>query len=263
MGSETEKKFLLTGAFEEPDGGRHIRQGYLNRAKERTVRVRSVDDAAFLTVKGQPVGGTNPEYEYPIPLAEANEMLEGLCESPLIEKTRYEINHKGLTWEVDVFHGENAGLAFAEIELVDSDQAFDKPSWIGEEVTGDPRYFNSRLSETPFREWNEAYRVILFFDPTARGLGEQIAGELEEAGFPVHADNWNDASKPGDGPLERFAPVNTIRFHPGAAAKAVQIRDSWAQGFALKEGNVVVSGSTWAIGPREMYILVVDQDTEA
>jgi adenylate cyclase len=262
MGSETEKKFLLTGAFKEPDGGRHIRQGYLNRAKERTVRVRTVDDEAFLTVKGLPVEGTNPEYEVPIPPDDANKMLEFLCEKPLIEKTRYEIDHEGLTWEVDVFHGENEGLAFAEIELEEPDQAFDKPSWIGEEVTGNPRYFNSRLSEMPFREWNEAYRAILYFDPAARELGERIAGQMEAAGFRVRADNWNDASEPGDGPLERFAPVNTIHFHPGAAAKAVQIRDGWAQGFALKEGNIVVPGSTWAIGPREIYILAIAQETD-
>jgi adenylate cyclase len=80
MGSETEKKFLLTGAFEEPESGHQIRQGYLNRAKERTVRVRTVDDEAFLTIKGVPVEGTNPEYEYSIPPDQANEMLEGLCE---------------------------------------------------------------------------------------------------------------------------------------------------------------------------------------
>jgi adenylate cyclase len=262
MPNETEKKFLLSDDFETPDGGRQIRQGYLNRAKERTVRVRTVDDAAFLTVKGLPVEGTNPEYEYSIPLAEANEMLEGLCERPLIEKTRYEIDHEGSTWEVDVFHGENEGLAFAEIELEKADQAFDKPPWIGEEVTGNPRYFNSRLSEMPFREWNEAYRVILYFDPAARALGEQIAGAMESTGFRVRADNWSDAKEPDDGPLDRFATVNTIHFHPGAAAKAIQIRDNWAQAFALKEGNVVAPGSTWAVGPRQIFVLVVTQDTE-
>jgi CYTH domain-containing protein len=261
MGKETEKKFLLTDDFETPGVGRHIRQGYLNRAKERTVRVRTVDDEAFLTVKGPPVRGTNPEFEFPIPPAKANELLEDLCERPLIEKTRYEIDHAGFTWEVDVFHGENEGLAFAEIELKEPDQPFDKPPWIGEEVTGDPRYFNSRLSETPFREWNESYAVTLYFDPAARALGERIARGMEKAEFGIRADNWNDASEPGDGPLERFAPVNTIHFHPGAAAKAVQVRDRWAQGFALKEGNVVAPGSTWAIGPRQILLLVVTQDT--
>jgi hypothetical protein len=180
----------------------------------------------------------------------------------LIEKIRYQIDHEGFTWEVDVFQGENEGLAFAEIELEKADQAFDKPPWIGEEVTGNPRYFNSRLSEMPFREWNEAYRVILYFDPAARALGEQIAGAMESTGFRVRADNWSDAKEPDDGPLDRFATVNTIHFHPGAAAKAIQIRDNWAQAFALKEGNVVAPGSTWAVGPRQIFVLVVTQDTE-
>jgi hypothetical protein len=101
----------------------------------------------------------------------------------------------------------------------------------------------------------------LYFDPAARVLGERIAGEPEKAAFGILADNWNDVREPGDGPLERFAPVNTIHFRPGAA-KEVQIRNRWAQGFALNEGNIVVSGSTWASGPRKIYIMVVAQETE-
>lgn len=262
MGSESEKKFLLKSDFPKPDGGHHIRQGYLNRAKERTVRVRTMDDTAFLTIKGPPVEGTNPEFEYAIPPADANLMLDSLCEKPLIEKTRYRIEHEGFTWEVDTFHGENEGLVFAEIELDHPDQDFDKPSWIGEGVTGDKRYFNSRLSETPFREWNEAYAVVLYFEPATKALGERLAKQMKEAEFRVRADNWNEVREPGDGPLGRFASVNTIHFHPAAAAKAVQIRDGWAHGFALKEGNVAVSGSTWVLGPREIYLLVVAREAE-
>jgi len=256
MGNERKKKFLLKSNFQESDNGLQIRQGYLNRARQRTVRVRTIDDKAFLTVKGVPAEGTNPEFEYDIPLDEANTLLETLCERTLIEKVRHRIEHQGLTWEVDVFGGKNEGLAFAEIELEQADQAFGKPKWIGEEVTGDPRYFNSRLSETPFREWSEAYSVVLYFEFMTKAKGRSLAARLRDLGYPVVDDNWSDASEPGDGPLFKFAEVNTIHFHPSAAAKAVQIRDDLAPDFALKEGDILAPGTTWSVGPRQIVVLV-------
>ena len=154
MGTEIERKFLLKGeAWRAGAKGTMYRQGYLNSAKERTVRIRTVGDKAFLTIKGITVGATRAEYEYPIPFDECNAMLDALAEKPLIEKKRYKISHGGLTWEIDEFFGDNRGLIVAEVELQSEGQAFDKPDWVGDEVTGDPRYFNSNLIKHPFTQW--------------------------------------------------------------------------------------------------------------
>jgi CYTH domain-containing protein len=133
--------------------GTRYRQGYLSTVKERTVRVRTIDDKGFLTIKGITVGATRSEYEYEIPAADADEMLDELCEQPIIEKIRYEIPLAGVTWEVDEFLGVNDGLIVAEVELQSEDQAFPKPDWIGEEVTDDPKYFNANLIARPFSTW--------------------------------------------------------------------------------------------------------------
>ena len=129
------------------------RQGYLNSAKERTVRVRTAEDKAFLTIKGLTVGATRAEYEYEIPFDEGKAMLDALAEKPLIEKKRYKIPAGGLTWEIDEFLGDNAGLIVAEVELKSEDQAFERPLWLGDEVTGDPRYYNANLIKKPFTRW--------------------------------------------------------------------------------------------------------------
>jgi CYTH domain-containing protein len=121
--------------------------------KERTVRVRTIDDKGFLTIKGITIGATRREYEYEIPMADTNEMLDELCEKPIIEKTRFKISHAGLTWEIDEFAGVNQGLIVAEVELESEDQNIDFPPWVGEEVSGDPRYFNSNLIANPFANW--------------------------------------------------------------------------------------------------------------
>lgn len=154
MGKEIERKFLINGdAWRMLAEGTMYRQGYLNSAKERTVRVRTVGEKAFLTIKGITVGATRAEYEYEIPFDDCNALLDNLAEKPLIEKKRYKIKQGEFTWEIDEFFGENQGLIVAEIELTSEDQKFDKPAWIGEEVTGDPRYFNSNLIKTPFTRW--------------------------------------------------------------------------------------------------------------
>ncbi|WP_316898798.1 CYTH domain-containing protein [Pseudodesulfovibrio indicus] len=154
MAKEIERKFLLVGDdWRELAKGTHYRQGYLNSAKERTVRVRTIDDKGFLTIKGITTGATRVEYEYEIPHAECTEMLDDLAEKPIIEKARYKIEFGGFIWEVDEFFGVNKGLVVAEIELPSEDQAFEKPSWVGEEVTGDPRYFNSNLVANPYTTW--------------------------------------------------------------------------------------------------------------
>jgi len=154
MGTEIERKFLLKGdAWRALAKGTPYRQGYLNSAKERTVRIRTVGDQAFLTIKGITVGNTRAEYEYPIPFDECNAMLDSLAEKPIIEKSRYKIAVGELTWEVDEFFGDNKGLIVAEVELTSEAQQFDKPAWVGDEVSGDPRYFNSNLIKHPFTKW--------------------------------------------------------------------------------------------------------------
>ena len=154
MAKEIERKFLVRGdAWRALAEGTRYRQGYLNSAEERTVRIRTVGDQGFLTIKGITVGATRTEYEYPIPLADCNAMLDSLAERPLIEKTRYKIHKDGLTWEVDEFFGDNQGLIFAEVELQSEDQTFSKPEWIDVEVTGDPRYFNANLMKHPYTRW--------------------------------------------------------------------------------------------------------------
>ncbi len=154
MGKEIERKFLIKGDDWKKNSKEVLfRQGYLSTVKERTVRVRTIDNKGFLTIKGITVGATRAEYEYEISVSDANEMLDSLCEKPIIEKTRTKIEYKGLIWEIDKFFGENEGLIVAEVELVSEDQKPAIPEWIGEEVTGDPRYFNSNLIKNPFKNW--------------------------------------------------------------------------------------------------------------
>jgi CYTH domain-containing protein len=159
MALEIERKFLVrSGEWRSGTRGKMIRQGYLSKDADRIVRVRIVDDAAFLTVKGRTRGITRSEFEFPIPVAEAEAMLQ-LCLRPLIEKTRYVLVHAGQTWEIDEFHGENAGLVVAEVELDAEHTAITPPPWLGREVSDEPRYFNSALSNRPFCEWGPDERA--------------------------------------------------------------------------------------------------------
>ena len=154
MGTEIERKFLLAGeSWKEGAQGTLFRQGYLSMVPERNVRVRTQGEKAFLTIKGRTEGVSRLEFEYEIPLADARHLLDALCERPLIEKTRYLISHGGLVWEIDVFHGDNAGLVVAEVELEHEAQTFEKPPWVGEEVSDDPRYYNASLVKHPFNRW--------------------------------------------------------------------------------------------------------------
>ncbi|MFL6657602.1 MAG: CYTH domain-containing protein [Massilia sp.] len=154
MGVEIERKFLLTGdAWRALGKPVLLRQGYLSSTPERTVRVRIEGGEGSLTIKGKSSGATRGEWEYPIPLADAVELLDRLCEQPLIEKYRSRIAIGAHTWEVDEFIGANQGLVVAEIELASEDEHFDKPDWVGEEVTHERRYFNSSLIRHPFSTW--------------------------------------------------------------------------------------------------------------
>lgn len=154
MGIEIERKFLLKNdVWRDLAEGVYYRQGYLNSAMERTVRVRTINEKGFLTIKGVADGATRLEFEYEIPKDECNIMLDDLAEKPVIEKNRYKVDYKGLVWEIDEFFGENRGLIVAELELESEDQKFEIPEWVGKEVTGDPRYFNSNLINHPYTKW--------------------------------------------------------------------------------------------------------------
>ncbi len=163
MGTEIERKFLLRNEDWRADASRRrgagvtngkvYRQGYLSAAVERNVRVRIIGEEGYLTVKGRASGITRLEFEYQIPLADAEQMLDELCLKPLIEKTRFLVEHSGLTWEIDEFAGDNSGLVVAEVELDEEAQEVELPAWIGREVTDDPRYLNSNLVKKPYTAW--------------------------------------------------------------------------------------------------------------
>jgi CYTH domain-containing protein len=152
MGVEIERKFLVKGSDWKTSAGTVMGQGYLNRDKNRTVRVRIAGDQAFLTIKGPSVGARRLEFEYAIPTPDALELLQ-LCEGTPVSKTRHVVSHGDMKWEIDEFHGANEGLVVAEIELDAEDQEFALPGWIDREVTDDPKYFNSNLIEHPFSSW--------------------------------------------------------------------------------------------------------------
>ncbi len=157
MPQEIERKFLVEGNFKK-DSFAHEKmvQGYLSSEKERTVRVRINGDEACLTIKGisNETGISRFEWEKEIPIEEARELLK-LCEPGIIDKTRYYINNGDHTFEVDEFGGDNEGLIIAEIELTSEDEYFSKPEWLGREVTGDKRYYNSSLSKNPYKNWQK------------------------------------------------------------------------------------------------------------
>ncbi len=154
MAIEIERKFLVKGdQWRNLGQGKIYCQGYFPTAQGCTVRVRIIGDQGYLTIKGKTVGNSRSEYEYSIPLLDAQEMLNNLCDRPLIEKTRYKIITDNLTWEVDEFKGENEGLILAEVELTSEDQKIKIPEWIGKEVSGDPKYYNANLVKYPFSQW--------------------------------------------------------------------------------------------------------------
>ncbi len=154
MGIEIERKFLVKKETWEnnADAGLSCRQGYLHADSEKTIRVRIMGEKAYLTVKGKSSGISRAEYEYEIPVSDASALMD-LCSS-IIQKTRFFISHKGMTWELDVFEGLNRGLVMAEIELESEDQLLELPDWTGTEVSDDSRYYNACLARNPFSTWS-------------------------------------------------------------------------------------------------------------
>ena len=154
MGIEIERKYLVDESLLPTlKDGKRIKQGYIYASLQKVVRVRVKGDKGFLTIKGGNSPLSRLEFEYEIPLDEANEMLEKLCEESIIDKTRYLIKHSNHTWELDIFYGLNDGLIVAEVELEDENEHIDLPSWIKEEVTHDTRYLNSNLMSNPYKNW--------------------------------------------------------------------------------------------------------------
>lgn len=156
MATEIERKYLVELALWQQAKINakyiHLSQGYLSLEAERTVRIRIKEEIALLTIKGKTQGISRLEYEYPIPLKDGLALLK-ICQGSIIEKKRYILEYDHLTWEVDEFEGDNAGLIVAEVELKSEDQSFLLPSWIKEEVSNDQRYYNSNLVQSPFKNW--------------------------------------------------------------------------------------------------------------
>ena len=155
MAIEIERKFLIRNDTWKlaTKTSIDIKQGYLSLEKNCTVRVRCTNDQAFLTIKGKTSGISRKEFEYVIPREEADEILNSMCVGYIISKTRHIIELSGHRWEIDEFFGDNSGLVLAEIELQAEEEAFNKPSWLGKEVSKDPKYFNANLIKTPFLKW--------------------------------------------------------------------------------------------------------------
>lgn len=155
MATEIERKFLVLDERwrRQAAAGIFMRQGYLSGGQQSSIRVRLQGEQAFLNIKSATLGVSRREYEYAIPIKDADELLDHFCDGPLIEKTRYEVEYAGHVWEVDVFAGDNAGLVVAEIELGSEDEAFEKPPWVGAEVSYDPRYYNVCLVKHPYKDW--------------------------------------------------------------------------------------------------------------
>jgi CYTH domain-containing protein len=157
MGLEIERKFLLrSDAWRTQARSRVLmRQGYLSSGSRCSIRARIAGEQAWLNMKAKRSGMTRLEYEYAIPVSEANEILEELCDGPVVEKYRHEVAIGAYVWEIDEFLRENAGLIVAEIELGSEAESFDRPEWLGDEVTSDERYYNFNLAKHPFKLWLE------------------------------------------------------------------------------------------------------------
>ena len=156
MAVEIERKFLVKIIpSNKISVSKKIKQGYIVKEKHQVVRVRKKGDEHFLTIKGNTIGLSRLEFEYGIPKEDANDMFEYLCGNSTIEKTRHYVEHEGHVWEIDEFHGKNQGLIVAEIELESEDETFQRPDWIGDEVSHDPRYYNMNLTTDPYENWKK------------------------------------------------------------------------------------------------------------
>lgn len=164
MAKEIEYKFTVVNEeWKNKSTSKNYKQGYLSIERGRTVRIRLEDNEAKFTIKGEKMGPEGAEFEYNIPLEDAENILENLCLKPLIEKKRFFVNYSGKRWVVDEFIGDNSGLLLAEIELDDLNEHFEKPTWLGRDVTDDPKYKNANLVSYPFNKWSKEEKRTHFF----------------------------------------------------------------------------------------------------
>jgi adenylate cyclase len=247
--AEIERKFLVLGTGWRTRDPQRISQGYLSRDAERTVRVRIADPKAYLTVKGRTTGASRAEFEYEIPLADAEALL-ALCDGPRVEKLRHRVRHGAMTWEVDEFLGENRGLVVAEIELESEAQAFARPVWLGTEVTQDPRYFNSNLAAHPFTRWAaEPHQVggkAMREEPVRAVEVEAIRGAAVYPAALASATAGRGKRRLGDVfGLANFG-VNLTTLDPGAASALFHWHARQDEFIYVLEGN-----PTLCLGERE------------
>ena len=157
MKTEIERKFLvLNSSYKDLGNYKYCIQGYIKSINEPLVRIRTIGNKSYLTMKSDVNGITRLEYEYEIPIQDAKDLLELYCQESIVEKNRYIISYKSTTWEVDEFLGGNKGLVVAEVELTSEDQEYDSPEWIGEEVSTDKKYYNYNLAHHPFQRWDKS-----------------------------------------------------------------------------------------------------------
>jgi CYTH domain-containing protein/GNAT superfamily N-acetyltransferase len=287
MSKEIERKFLVIGDGWKA-GAHHerFRQGYLLAQPGRTVRVRVAGQHAWLTVKGMRAGLARDEYEYEIPVADADHMLDALCEKPLIEKTRYFVPYANELWEVDEFAGDNAGLVVAEVELEDARQAVALPPWVGQEVTDDPRYYNANLVRLPFRLWHIDYAPLTAADRVGVGVGgsdgwlndflrQQWGSELmvsrgrlfrpaELEGF-VARQGAADAGKVGlVGKVSSAGVVGLVTYSIEGDSCEIQTLDSLRAGVGIGSRLIeLVKAVAVARGCKRLWLVTTNDNTHA
>tara|TARA_B100001559_G_scaffold240221_1_gene203233 strand:- start:20 stop:511 length:492 start_codon:yes stop_codon:yes gene_type:complete len=162
MAIEIERKFLIKRIPKDKiEYSHYIKQGYIVSDKHKAIRIRQKKDDFFITIKGNKTGISRFEFEYKIPKNDADQLFKNFCKESIIEKTRHYIKHKGHTWELDVFHGENEGLIVAEIELKSEEETFSLPDWVDYEVTFQEKYYNMNLIKIPFKNWPESLKTQL------------------------------------------------------------------------------------------------------
>jgi len=191
MAKETERRFLVKSDEwrSSANGGVHYLQGYLTTDPERNVRIRIGDDAASLTIKGAADGFTRPEFEYSVPLNDAED-IKKLCLEPILEKTRYTIQCNGLTWEVDEYDGENKGLVLAEVETHSDAAVKHVPTWVGEDISSDERYQNINLVEHPFSRWSDKEKPQTTFSLKHGELSKMVFIASLPSSFPSLSTNY-------------------------------------------------------------------------
>ncbi|EKD06322.1 MULTISPECIES: CYTH domain-containing protein [Limnospira] len=242
MAVEIERKFLVRGdQWRSLSVGVVYRQGYITTTPEKTVRVRIAGNQGYLTIKGASEGYQRAEFEYLIPIEDAEQMLSSLCVGPLIEKKRYKIPIGDLIWEVDEFFGDNQGLILAEVELNSPEQAVELPEWIGEEVSHDYRYYNANLTKFPYTQWAYQVRTTImeFQTQVQRECYEQVAIWMEEM-FTQYP--WEKLDDPGFGLFLGSAWVE-VRIYP------------WHEDAVIETRSLVVQGAE--ITPELMQFLLL------